>query len=58
MEELPGFTKEERIIFSFPLLELEKKNKEKATTRQSDAFLKKKEQLKEARLEFLKTLEK
>ena len=57
MPELLGFTKEERIIFGFDIVELEKKYIEKASTKESDSFMKKKERLKKERLEFLESLE-
>ena len=58
MAELPGFTKEERIIFGFEIVALEKKYIEKASTKESDSFMKKKEKLKRERIEFLQSLEK
>lgn len=58
MAELAGFTKEEKIIFGFDIVKLERKYMEKAAARESDSFMKKKEKLKEERLEFLKSLEK
>jgi len=58
MDELPGFTKEERLFFGLHIIELERKHKEKATTRQTESFLKKKEKLKKERLDFLVSLEK
>ena len=58
MIELPGFSKEDKIIFGLKIIELERKYKDKDSSKVTNLFLKTKEKLKKERLDFLKSLEK